>query len=416
MNNNKLFIILSKNVSPVVFISSLLILFLRRPDVIIHAQFWAEDGYFWYSQLYNLGLQSLFSPENGYFQTISRLTMILTMPFGIIHAPLISNLITLVIRSLLPMFLFTSRFSFICTWKKIFLVMYYLLMPNTGEVHGNITNIHWFLALYILLILIAVPANNKKWHIHDFIILVISSLSGPFSVFVIPYILIKFFYCGIKQQYNEIIVLIGSIIQIFCIVSTSQASRSASTLDASFSLLSQIVSSKIIFGAILNNSITNHFILNNSLICILLFLILSISLFISFIHGKKEIRGIILFVTLMLCASLSKPMISMTEPQWPLFLLIPNAGERYFIISNILFFSYILYLLPNKPIPKLKNRFILCIPLILIGITIPFFRISPLPNQHYEQQIIEKYYPAPVGSQVIININPPGWTMQLIKK
>ncbi len=66
------------------------IIISRRPDALLNAQFWAEDGQIWYANAYNQGiLHSLFSPFNGYFQTTSRLTAALTQLFPLAWAPLI---------------------------------------------------------------------------------------------------------------------------------------------------------------------------------------------------------------------------------------------------------------------------------------------------------------------------------------
>jgi len=50
------------------------LLFLRRPDAVFHAQFWAEDGVLWFADAYNFGpLKPLLWARAGYLQTLPRL-------------------------------------------------------------------------------------------------------------------------------------------------------------------------------------------------------------------------------------------------------------------------------------------------------------------------------------------------------
>lgn len=39
----------------IAFVVAFLILFLRRPEALLNAQFWAEDGVIWFSQAFNQG-------------------------------------------------------------------------------------------------------------------------------------------------------------------------------------------------------------------------------------------------------------------------------------------------------------------------------------------------------------------------
>ncbi|WP_215846321.1 hypothetical protein [Candidatus Pantoea bituminis] len=61
---------------------------LRRPDIIMHAQPWAEDGRVWMAGIYNNGFWAfLILPQNGYYQTISRLTYGISIFFGFLMQP-----------------------------------------------------------------------------------------------------------------------------------------------------------------------------------------------------------------------------------------------------------------------------------------------------------------------------------------
>lgn len=48
-----------------------LLIWLRRPTILSHARFWAEDGWVWYPQCYANGWHCLFIDHAGYLQTIA---------------------------------------------------------------------------------------------------------------------------------------------------------------------------------------------------------------------------------------------------------------------------------------------------------------------------------------------------------
>ena len=113
------------------FICVFIIIVLRRPDIILNAQPWAEDGTLWMANIYNDSLlTSLISSENGYFQTISRLAYGIGLFFGINNAALISNIIAISIRCFFVLFLLSDRMRLIDIFYRIAVVIYFIFMPN----------------------------------------------------------------------------------------------------------------------------------------------------------------------------------------------------------------------------------------------------------------------------------------------
>jgi hypothetical protein len=99
---------------PAVFLFSLLLVFSRLPGALFHAQFFAEDGWVWYQQAYNLHwLPSLGIAQAGYLQTLPRLVTGLVLLFPMQWAPLIMNLAGAAIQVLPVNALLSHRCS---TW------------------------------------------------------------------------------------------------------------------------------------------------------------------------------------------------------------------------------------------------------------------------------------------------------------
>src|SRR5882724_10266687 len=94
-----------------IFSVAFLVLFLRRPDAILNAQFYAEDGKYWYADAYQFGWHCLLMPLGGYLNSVSRLIGMFTLLFPLAVAPLIMNTFGLAVQ-ILPIHIFlSSRFD-----------------------------------------------------------------------------------------------------------------------------------------------------------------------------------------------------------------------------------------------------------------------------------------------------------------
>lgn len=398
------------------FLFITLMIILRRPDIITHAQPWAEDGRFWLQSAYNNGvLASLFLPENGYYQSISRLTYGVSLLFGLKHAALSANIIGILIRACFITFILSKRMVFAPLMYRVTVAIYILLMPNIAEGYPNITNMHWYLSMYLLCVIMARNPETLFEKAHDYILLIISGMSGPFIIFIAPCLLLKRLHehkglvNAIKNiNLFDIILTLCFIIQTYTILASSGVTRSSAPLGASLQLFSDITFYRIIRGALIDNTWKPG--INGNQASILLNAIIIISILYYAIKSGWRYWSILLFPSLLLGFALAKPMMSLTDPQWPLF-LSPLGGERYFFVTNIAFFCFIVFLASRTKKPVLA---ILCLNLVLSPLYIRHFTIYPYFDVGYEKQISD-FLSAPKGTEADIDINPPGWKMHLIK-
>src|SRR5260370_20757998 len=169
-----------------IFLIAFLLLFARRPDAILHAQFYAGDGAYFYADAYEFGWRCLLMPYGGYLSTLLRLIGLLTqlVPFGL--APLLMNLCAIAIQ-ILPVNLFlSSRFRAIPYKVRVLGSLLYLALPNAFEIHANTTNIHWHLALLALLVLLSHAEAAKAWRYFDYAVLSFALVDGPLGILLIP--------------------------------------------------------------------------------------------------------------------------------------------------------------------------------------------------------------------------------------
>jgi len=106
----------------------------RRPDAFTSPQFFAEDGARWFSDAYNLGpWHAIWLSWEGYFQLLSRLAALVEAPFGASNAPLVFNILGLLVQIGPVLYFISGRFqpvvpSVLC---RAAISAVYLLMPST---------------------------------------------------------------------------------------------------------------------------------------------------------------------------------------------------------------------------------------------------------------------------------------------
>lgn len=403
-----------------IFVVSILVMFQRKPYVLMYPNFWAEDGGVFYPQLYHDGLKSFLYPYAGYFHFVPRLVMLMTLPFGIINAPFISNLMALILRAMPMLFLFSRRFNFLGLASKFFLWGYALLAPNILEVVGNITNAQWNMALYLLMVLIAEPPVSRLEKFHDCIVLILSGLSGPFIVFLAPLFLINIPRKSIKFR---ITALLFAAVQVAGIMYTSYEFKGTKPVWAKdFSLdfvlwAVRVFDSRILWGTFLPLPRIFAWINNRSVVLsVLVFLVFAVPMVYFFIKGSWRLRVCAYFGAAVFMAGSMRLWSSIQDS----YIITRFGATYYYTIQQILLFSFVIFLvmkfLEHKP-QNIRQKTYLCVAGILLCIGLLSFSLEPPPkNLNYREDIRTLYYPAPAGAEVEIPINPMDSRMRLIKK
>jgi hypothetical protein len=164
-------------------ILSILALLYRKPEAFTKPQFWAEDGVIFFQQYFQTGVSSIFNPYAGYLHLIPRLVALLTFhSISFEHMPAAYNVASLLIFLGLVCFIWwRTRFD---PYTKFFVIMALSLVPVGSEMVLNITNVQWYVSLFIPLLFLA--GHNKKYRFFDGIVLFLVALTGPFSVIFLP--------------------------------------------------------------------------------------------------------------------------------------------------------------------------------------------------------------------------------------
>lgn len=400
---------------------SIALLLLRSPETITHPQFWAEDGTFWYADAYNQGgFSSTLHSYGGYFQTISRLTAWLSLAVPLHNAPLIFNIIALSIQLLGPIILLSGRFDELIPnrFTQYFCAFFLLLMPNTAEIHGNITNSQWHLSIAAFLILIAATPQTTRAKIFDFSVLLLSALSGPFSLFLFPVAAIMWLARRSRAHLmNGISITIGGFVQAISILFLNHAERLFMAPQFDAKLIFAIFARQIIFGPIIGANGYMWALANIpyfTVAVLIISIIATACIVYAVIRAQLEIKLALLFGALIFTVSLLSPTGDFS--QIPAFSILSrtNSGIRYWLIPMFAFVAVLVWCATSAKLKFVKLFCSVLLMVSLVGITTDFRHPDRPKNSLLSEE--NRINDAVVGEHIIIPITPRGWTMDLIKK
>jgi len=162
----------------------LLILFLRRPEAFAHPTLWAEDGSLFLAQSETFGLGAFTIPYNGYYHFLQRLIALAVSPIDLRWIPCACLIGAIGVLTGLVLAIFSPRLPVRC---RPVMACALVLVPHSGEVHDNLTNVQWFGALGLLLLVIARDPTSPWQRMFDLVTAVILGLTGVYSFLFAPF-------------------------------------------------------------------------------------------------------------------------------------------------------------------------------------------------------------------------------------
>ena len=399
-----------------------IILVLRRPDALLNPQFWAEDGVIWYADAYHLGsIQSLFLSYAGYCTFVARLVAAVVQAFPLPWAPAIFNLVAIIIQILPIILISSSRFSVLIPSfpVRLFLIFVYLLLPTAPEIHANITNSQWYLALLAYMVLVAKSSYFLRWKIFDICAISLSALSGPYCFFLTP--IAGFLTFRRRNKWSVILFIVmlsGTLVQFFIAIKAKTTLAPVKIpIKTVLTLFSKILTGQVFLGSLIGHKVAAKIEAASSLYSFLAVFvaIAGISLLIyALLRASLELKLFILYAACILGSALIIPVVrgDTIESFWGA-MSVPGLGGRYYFIPNLAFITTLVWLLKKmnpRPI-RLAARFALCT--LLIGIII-HFKHPPFTDFQFGEYA-RQFEDLPSGSEFKIPINPPGWSMNLTK-
>jgi len=406
-----------------VFLASFLILFSRRPDTILNAQFYAEDGARWYADAYHLGWRCLLIPETGYLQTVSRLIGLFALLFPFAVAPLVMNLCALIVQ-ILPVNLFlSSRFSAVPFPMRLIGSLLYLALPNSIEIHANTTNIQWHLALLACLVLLAKPAQSRIWALLDLSALVLVTIDSPLGIMLVP--IAAALWWMRKDRWSKwcfAALIPGTFLQMLIVLFSQSHARVPGQNGATLARLTGILGGQIVLSSLLGvRTFAQLFLFSDRRLLFFVEATAMIAGLTLILYGFRSApAGVKLFVVFaagVLTLALSNPIAGSDPnfPQWQ-YLQIPGRSSRYYFFPILAFYASLLSLVSAGASAAAKGmRYVALALLMLLPVGIyRDWRYPRFANLHF-QSFATDFERAKPGNTITIPINPAGWEMQLVK-
>ncbi len=408
------------------------LLFLRRPDAVLHAQFWAEDGVVWFADAYNFGaLKALLRARDGYLQTLPRLASAAALWAPLVHAPLVTNVIALVIEALPPLFLVSSRMRNLGPLGlRCVLALLLLFVPDSSEVHAAITDSEFQMAVLACLVIIAEVPRTLAGRIFDVVVLTLFSLTGPFCVLLFPVALLRTLAPLLVRQSTNAqvtqsesrwrwiqvsVLAAGGLVQGLTVLTTAGA-RLNTTLGASVATFVQIVAGQIVLPLFVGHNPFDPLTADSGklvLSCVLT-LAAALAFLYELLEGNLGLRCFILFALLVLAAALAFPTVEPTRYQWEPF-LVPGQGLRYWYLPKLALMATLVWLAGRqRPAAiRLPAGVLVC---VMAFALVTHWRYQPLADFRFDSYV-RVFEELPSGATGQFRLNPGGpWIMTLVKK
>jgi hypothetical protein len=383
----------------------------RRPDVVLHPQFYGEDGVIWYAQAYNLGwLHALSLPEGGYLNTLPRLAAALALLVPFHAAPLVMNLLGIAIQTLpVNVFLSPRCAAYGSFPVRLLATAIYLALPNSNEVFVVITNAQFHLALAACLLAFARPPATWLGRTFDVAVFLVCGLTGPFCLVLLP--LVAAFWWLRRGPWLVTVMSVlaaASILQLSELLHTGDVARRVLDLGATPALFVRILAGNVYLGALIGRNGYAHW---RPMALLLPIALAGTALLVySFLKAGLERKLFLLFCFLLFAASLRHPLASRPTAVWQLFL--DSRGMRYWFFPMLGFLWSLVWSATDPG--RQRPVFYVVLLLLVRGVIFDWRQLEP-PNLDFPSSA-RKFEAAAPGTLVEIPTLPEGWTLRITKR
>ena len=375
----------------------------------------------WFTQVYRSGgLHTLLTSQAGYLQTSSRLVAWLATAFPAGRAPLVYNLFGIGFQALPAVLLATQRFDhLIPNWRlRALLAGLYLGLPNSAEINVTLTNAQWHLALILPLLAFATPPRAWPGRVADGALFAIAALSGPFCLFVAPFLAYYWFKRGRPVWLSVLLgmdLLAGALQMAALVVSHSGARRIGVSTD--LPLLFRVVASQVFVGLSLGQHgyvwLRSLAPMEQVLLLTLAFVAGTAVVGVALARGPLELRLFLGYGAALLVSSLVVTGDPTIHSYW-IHLLIPGSGQRYFAGPMLAVAAALVWLVGLRQGALRAAGLLLLLTVIGIGVRVDW-RHAPYRDLQFQSRVAA-CQSLSSGTTCKIPINPPGWQAELVRR
>ena len=372
----------------------LILLVLRLPDRIFHAQFYAEDGFF-FEQALRFGWHTVVTPYGGYLLTLQRLITLTGTHISPVYVPLWFNALTLLVLFIVLFRLLSERVKL--KYKPL-LALLLVCYPHPEDLFLTMENTMWVLSLVLLILVFTDDAKTPLEILGDVACVLLSGLTGVFSVLFFPLFLLRAFFRKTKLSILTAgLVGFTAAIQCYFIVTAPKA-QALDTTPVELSYIPAIIGYRFIthlIGGIkfLPLSVTTLSVAGAIMTCWILIL-----LFIRGLETNERNKRLLLLGVMGITAAASLFRLKHSLP----ILISAEPLGRYFFLPQVAFMWLLAQELNYK---GLRRRLAVIFFTLFFITTLSYFRLEPLKDMHWKEasQRVKR------GAYYDILINPEGW-------
>jgi hypothetical protein len=370
-----------------------ILLFLRRPDAVLNAQFWAEDGSVFFKEQVVYGfLRAAVTPYADYLNFVPRLTATFGSLLPAVWVPLAFNLTALLIAAICCSLFVLPAYRYILEsdLQRFLVCILVACALYTDEVVANITDIQVYLAIGGILIAFYRSPSGSPPRLRNAILIGIAGVAiactCPVSVVLLPWLLWQLLRRRSTDRVWLGLMTGGVALQMATILSH----HSDSVANWNQTLTSELISFvyRVVFpqiGGVLLVGRISHYGTGGAVLLTLI----AITFWFTWLYysSDRRSRRTVLVCLYLLLASLGMAMAGRGEfgKRFLTLLSTEEKGERLFVVP-----SCILVLLVALSIRKLwptahpaAGGLLLC--LAFSGGLLANFRVRPFENLHWAE-------------------------------
>lgn len=404
-----------------VFLASAIAQVARRPDLFAIPQFFAEDGIF-YADAHNLGaFAPLFSQSNGYLQLLPRLVAALAQAAPVATGPVLMLAAGVCVNALPAAFLVSSRMrvAIPSIWARLLLAALYIAIPGVTQTGTVLTYSQWHLSILALMVVLAARPARPVGELTDSATIVLSGLSGPYSILLAPIAAIHSMLRPSPRALGLTTLLgLTAVVQAATLLTVGLAARATTPRGATPFRFLRVVGGRIFYGATAGHTLQALELplwertLGNDRFIAAVGAAGLVLLALAFWRGTHELRMFLLFggaIVAAVLVSASAP--SDGPPQW-VVLRNQDVLSTYFIVPILCVYAACVWMLGRSVVWRVAGVSVLALAAIF---AIPRdWRDLPVDDLDYPSSV-RAYDEASPGTSVEVPIPPRPWQIELLK-
>lgn len=166
------------------FAVAFVILFLRLPEALAQAEFWADDGYL-YTQALDRGAGVIGESYAGYLIIVQQATVAAQLLVPPALAPTLGNAVGLAVMAAVATYIALAPFP----WPRgvsVGMAIVVLITPGNRDLIGTLSHVQWSLGLWVGILPFAREPSGHAGKVLESAALVLAGLTGPFTVLFLP--------------------------------------------------------------------------------------------------------------------------------------------------------------------------------------------------------------------------------------